>query len=57
MFSSLILFLFGVYVGQEFNNFPNVKNVVVSIHETWKSPASVSGVLSTTLEHFLGKKD
>ena len=57
MFTSLILFLFGVYIGQEFNNFPNVKNVVVSVHETWKSPTTISNTFTSTLEHFLGKKN
>lgn len=57
MLSSLIIFLFGVYVGQEFQNFPNVKNVVVCFHETWQSPSSVSNTFTSTLEHLLGKKD
>jgi hypothetical protein len=57
MLTSLILFLFGVYVGQEFANFPNVKNVVVCFHETWKSPTTVTNTFSSTLEHLLGKKD
>lgn len=57
MLSSLIIFLFGVYVGQEFTNFPNVKNVVILFHETWKSPSSLSNTFTTTLEQFLGKKE
>jgi hypothetical protein len=57
MLSSLIIFLFGVYIGQEFTNFPNVKNVVIVFHETWKSPSSVSNTFTSTLEHLLGKKD
>lgn len=37
---SLVTFLVGVYVGQEYPNFPNVKNSLTNIHNYWQSSSN-----------------
>lgn len=38
MFYSICVFVFGIYVGQEFNNLPSIKETAYNTYNTYRQP-------------------